>query len=587
MNIKQTIWVGRYQDDIEKQEFFGSICLFGEEKDNNYVFNSHYISFTDFLIDKINLFLQIDEGLFFYFYDPSLIYCLALNIRSKCYFANSKDIYLWLNNKSISRTWMRSVLKVLPFIVLNNKEITMNQLKSHFQGYYEFVAQEMVSYGGKGTYVLTDENKILLKDELYIISPFYKNSVSLNITVLISETTSACFKPSIQIIELNNSNLLYKGSDFLASDEISADTKEKIFDYTMNICTQLKYLGYKGICGIDYLLYNNELYFLEFNPRFQGSSFLIDHALSKKGLSLYELNQRCFLNAICENDVKIINNIDIPYSYVIEGTKKKIHTDVITRINTEFDSNGYYDFFSDIYHIMLPDWEKSIKTQGIIFKNIFERYANISIRNVLDCTCGIGIQAISLALLGYDVTGSDISKRELEWAEKEALKRNVNIKFLYADCRFLNNYVSNSYDAIISMDSALPHLMTRENFLLAFSSIYNHLNDGGIFLSSYRDYAALLETQPNMAYPIRFKKENDIEYTIFRRWKWQNDIIFSRQYVIEETDKSSVLLTSDYTQWAITKDELVAIATESGYNTIYWLSPEDSGFSQPILCLLK
>lgn len=205
----------------------------------------------------------------------------------------------------------------------------------------------------------------------------------------------------------------------------------------------------------------------------------------------------------------------------------------------------------------------------------------------MDCTCGIGIQAISLALLGYNVTGTDISKRELLWEKQEANKRNVKIDFLYADCRFLENYINKKYDAIISIDSALPHLLNRQNFILAFSSIYNHLSEGGVFLSSYRDYASLLKSKPDMAYPVRFKKENDIEYTIFRRWKWENNIIHSRQYVIEETKNTSTLLTSDYSQWAITKDELFSIAQEVGFRSIYWLEPKDSGFSQPILCLLK
>lgn len=587
MELKKNIWVGRYQDDIKEQHFFGSICLFGEEYYNNYVLNENYVDYIDFLIDRINWFVQMDDEINFCFYDPSFIYYLPLNNRNKCFFANSKDIYLWLNNKSISRMWMKSIIKVPPFVVLNNKEITLKLLKSYFRGYDVFVAQKMVSCGGEGTYVLNDDSNTLLENALYIVSPYYKNALSLNITVLISETISIYFKPSVQIIHQIGKHLLYKGSDFLAINDISSDLNNKIINYTKILCTQLKYLGYKGICGIDYLFYNNELFFLEFNPRFQGSSFLIDLALNSKGLSLYELNKQCFCDTLHENDVEIINSIDIPYSYLIDGINKNVYTNTITEINMEFNSNGYYDLFSDIYHIMLPDWEKSIDTQGKIFQKIFEDYANIPIENVLDCTCGIGIQAISLALLGYNVTGSDISEREIAWAKKEAIKRNVRINFLYADCRFLNNHISKKYDAILSIDSALPHLMTRENFILAFSSIYQHLNDGGIFLSSYRDYAALLQTQPDIAYPIRFKKENDTEYTIFRRWKWRNNIIYSRQYVIEETDKSSVLLTGDYTQWAITKDELFSIAEEVGYSTIYWLLPEESGFSQPILCLLK
>lgn len=131
---------------------------------------------------------------------------------------------------------------------------------------------------------------------------------------------------------------------------------------------QLCYLGYKGICGIDFLLYDNEVFFLEFNPRFQGASFLIDLALSNYNLSLYQLNKQCFIDKVDNDFIPNLSNLVIPYSYKITGSKKLVYRYAITQINMESSSNGYYDFFSDIYHVMLPDWEESIKVQGKIFK---------------------------------------------------------------------------------------------------------------------------------------------------------------------------------------------------------------------------
>ena len=122
---------------------------------------------------------------------------------------------------------------------------------------------------------------------------------------------------------------------------------------------------------------------------------------------------------------------------------------------------------------------------------------------------------------------------------------------------------------------------------MAFQSIYNKLNNGGVFLSSYRNYEELLKTKPNMAYPIRFNTEGDTEYTIFRKWKWDKDIIYSKQYVIAENISNSILYTRSYKQWAITKRQLISIAQETKFSEIYWLSPEESNFSQPILCLVK
>ena len=106
-------------------------------------------------------------------------------------------------------------------------------------------------------------------------------------------------------------------------------------------------------------------------------------------------------------------------------------------------------------------------------------------------------------------------------------------------------------------------------------------------MSSYRDYAALLKSKPNMAYPVRFNSENGIDYTILRKWIWEGEYIFSKQYVIADSPSDSKLYTNSYKQWAVTKADLMEIVDNTAYSRCYWLLPEDSGFSQPILCLVK
>jgi ubiquinone/menaquinone biosynthesis C-methylase UbiE len=51
---------------------------------------------------------------------------------------------------------------------------------------------------------------------------------------------------------------------------------------------------------------------------------------------------------------------------------------------------------------------------------------------VLDCACGIGTQAIGLAKRGYRVVRSDISRRDLERAEREAARLGVQLELVRA-----------------------------------------------------------------------------------------------------------------------------------------------------------
>lgn len=584
------VWIGKYQEDINNFKVFGSISKFGVEKVNHFIFDSFkYINYEDYVVQKIDYFIRLNHDIKFYFYDQYLAYKVNkyVNIKNNTICINSENILSWLNNKSIAREWIRNIIKTPETLVLSREEITIQYLKNSFWGYKKFVAQKMISSGGHQTFLVDKDHSNHLENDLYMVSPYYETSLSVNITSIIYQKDSIVFPISLQIIEEENGKLLYAGSDFISVKLIPEKNINKLLEANQKILEHLRFLGYRGIYGVDFLLYNDDIYFLEINPRFQGSSFLIDKVLKYNQLSLYQLNINAFYNQIDDTTMNYLRKIIIPYSF-----KKNINKRIIMNIGIIENypdnlSTDYYDYFADKYHIMLKNWEDKINNQGKILKRILTKYSKNRLSSILDCTCGIGIQAISLALEGFVVTGSDLSQNELDFAIEEAKKRNLNIQFIQADCRYLENSINQKFDAIISIDSALPHLLTRENFLLAFQSIYNCLNEGGVFLSSYRDYDTLLKTKPNMAYPVRFNYENGIDYTILRKWSWEGEYIFSKQYVIADSPSESKLYTNVYKQWAITKNELLQIANETKYSECYWLSVEESGFTQPMLCLVK
>lgn len=584
------VWVGKYQEYMGDFKISGSISKYGIEKEKHFVFNSLlFDSYENYVVDKMKYFLQLNREVKFYFYDQNLAHRIKkqIPILDNIICTNSEDLLSWLNNKSISREWIRNTIKTPATIVLSNNEISINYLKNIFWGYKTFVAQKMISSGGHKTFLIESDYSFFLDKDLYIVSPYYTPSLSINITSIIYSNNIIVFPISIQIIEIENSNLIYKGSDFISTEIIPNKLREKVLQANKKIVEQLKQLNYLGICGIDFLLYNDEVYFIEFNPRFQGSSFLIEKSLRQYNLSLYQLNYDSFYKEIDADVIARLSNMKISYSFKKNALNRKITETGTIKYYPDYSSTDYYDYFADKYHIMLKNWEYKIETQGKILRTILERFSKLKIATILDCTCGIGIQSLSLAQEGLIVTGSDISQNELDFAINEAHKRNLNVEFIWADCRYLEKSINKKYDAVISIDSAMPHLMTKNNFLLAFRSIYNCLHKGGVFISSYRDYDSLQKTKPNMAYPVRFNTENEIEYVILRKWKWEGEIILSKQYVIEDSPSESKLYTNTYKQWAITKQELLEIAKETEYAEYHWLSPEDSGFSQPILCLVK
>ena len=69
---------------------------------------------------------------------------------------------------------------------------------------------------------------------------------------------------------------------------------------------------------------------------------------------------------------------------------------------------GFYDALAPWYHVVYQDWETSIAWQGKALASLLASEWSSLPHNVLDAAVGIGTQALGLATLGFEVTGSDI-----------------------------------------------------------------------------------------------------------------------------------------------------------------------------------
>jgi 2-polyprenyl-3-methyl-5-hydroxy-6-metoxy-1,4-benzoquinol methylase len=61
-------------------------------------------------------------------------------------------------------------------------------------------------------------------------------------------------------------------------------------------------------------------------------------------------------------------------------------------------ADGFYDDMASSYHLIFDDWDQAIERQRAILTRLM-------LGTVLDCTCGIGTQALGLARAGYDIEG--------------------------------------------------------------------------------------------------------------------------------------------------------------------------------------
>lgn len=324
-------WVGVRESEIKysKKKFQDSIVLLGSKKEDGKIqplnvatrknldhnAQKNDVILTNFQKENMNNILKLNKKSQFMFYNQimALKYFDAENIIC----LNSKDLVDKLDNKLFTREYYRHKVPVLEHFILHAKEIHMGKLKDIFGGDDCYVVQGAVGAGGSSTLVYYNDVQIKLIDDekQYLVTVYRKESISTNTHLMISKDNILILPSSVQIIINQDDHLVYKGCDFIAYSKLPQDIKEKANKYARIIAEDMQKQGYIGVCGIDFLIVDNEVYFMELNARFQNSSTILNKALVENNMpSLQEMNYSCFFGKKLN-----YNPINVKYSsYILD-----------------------------------------------------------------------------------------------------------------------------------------------------------------------------------------------------------------------------------------------------------------------------
>ena len=248
-------------------------------------------------------------------------------------------------------------------------------------------------------------------------------------------------------------------------------------------------------------------------------------------------------------------------------------------------TQSFYDNLASQYDKLFLDWQATTQEQAVLLDRIFEANGFDKTANILDCACGIGTQAIGLAGIGYNVTGSDISNGEITEAKERARKNNVAVHFEHADFCALSNTFDEQFDIVIAMDNALPHMLTHSDLASAVKSIVKQMKDGGLFVASIRDYDALLMDKPPYSPPYIHMTAKG-QRVSFQTWQWDGDNYRLIQYIVDDEDTLQVSkFECEYR--ATRRAEMTNLLTTNGCHSVIWMFPEETGFYQPIVVARK
>ncbi len=247
----------------------------------------------------------------------------------------------------------------------------------------------------------------------------------------------------------------------------------------------------------------------------------------------------------------------------------------------------FYSALAADYHWIFQDWEAAIVRQANIFGPLIERALPAGPLRILDCACGIGTQALGLALRGHTVAGSDISSAVIGRARNEALRRGLKLDFYLSSMCDLAGVPESEFDAVLVADNALPHLATEMELEQAANAIASKLRHGGVVVATIRDYDRILEEHPTFQQPA-FYRDAGRRRIMFQLWDWLDERRYTfHLYITRETETGWDSKHFASTYRALRRAELDCVLARAGFEGVEWLFPEASGFYQPVVMARK
>ena len=243
----------------------------------------------------------------------------------------------------------------------------------------------------------------------------------------------------------------------------------------------------------------------------------------------------------------------------------------------------FYDGLAPEYEVVYGgDWEGAVERHGRALAALIAA-AGPGARDVLDCSCGIGTQAIGLARRGFRVAGTDLSPAAVERARREAARLGVEVPFAVADFRALDA-VPGDFDVVLSYDNAVPHLLDDAEVVRALRSMRSKLRPGGLLAVGIRDYDEALATRPQVAPPQLSPGPPRRLLARIHDWDAPGSPLHTvRFFVLTEGEGGWTLAQHAVRYRAITRAELARCAAEAGFTEIAWQEPERTGLGQPVL----
>ena len=202
------------------------------------------------------------------------------------------------------------------------------------------------------------------------------------------------------------------------------------------------------------------------------------------------------------------------------------------------------------------------------------RIAAVPGSRVLDIGCGTGGVALSCAEAGAVVTGIDINAGMLEVARRKPVPVETGGSVEWVELGAVeieDRFPELTFDAVVSCDNAVPHLMTDNDLCQAMSSMLSQLRSGGLLLIGVRDYDQMADKRPKTT-PIRSFGIPPNRRIVFQTWEWAEDgsLYDFDHFLLTETPDGWVTHHGRNRYRAWSRAELESAAAGAGFTQPIW-----------------
>jgi len=164
-------------------------------------------------------------------------------------------------------------------------------------------------------------------------------------------------------------------------------------------------------------------------------------------------------------------------------------SDPVAVRKTDHYKNEYIESFVEHWDELI-DWEARAQSEGHFFIDVLrERGA----RKILDVATGTGFHSVRLINEGFEVVSVDGSFNMLVKAFENARRRNLILRTVHADWRWLNYDVHEKFDAVICLGNSFTHLFSEKERRKTLAEFYAALRHDGILILDQRNYDNILD----------------------------------------------------------------------------------------------